>query len=289
MTIRLNHLFLLFLLICTAASAQPIRIGASDLLSDYIKEPILAYANENNLSVIVESTGTLPALDRLGSDEIDLAIIAVPEGTESPRNLYRVYPIAYDVAIVAVNSSNPIDEISVSSLGGIFGTNEELNHNTWGDLGLTGWGNRSIKPLAGMTPDSISLELFKHSVFTGSVMKPGVTVVNDDEVENLLASDAASIAILSRLPRMDSVKALMVSGRDGGPAFGPTEDNVHFGDYPIRLSFFIAFKDRDEEEMTDIMRVLLSDEVAESLSENNLYPLPYTVRRKLIIDLDLEK
>ena len=44
-----------------------------------------------------------------------------------------------------VNDSNPIDEISVARLGGIFGSNEELNLNTWGEFGLSGWGSRNIK------------------------------------------------------------------------------------------------------------------------------------------------
>ncbi|MEM8867811.1 MAG: substrate-binding domain-containing protein [Verrucomicrobiota bacterium] len=289
MTLRPLTLLLIALAFAKSISAEPLRIAASDLLADYILGPIADYASENNIEVLIDSIGSLPALDRLSSDELDLAIIAIPEGSDVPRDKYRLYPVAYDVAIVAVNASNPIDEISVDSLGGIFGSNEELNHNTWGDLGLTGWGNRSIKPMAGMTADSISLELFKYSVFTGGVMKPGVTVVNDDEVEDLLTSDAASIAILSRMPEDRNVKALMVSGPEGGPAFGPTEDNVHFGDYPIRLAFYIAFKDQKDDEMTDILRVLLGDEVAESLTENNIYPLPYTVRRKLVIDLDLER
>ena len=121
-------------------------------------------------------------------------------------------------------------------------------------------------------------------------MKPSVAMVKDSEVEDLLRSDAASIAILSRMPKLSSVKVLMLStGSDSdAPAFGPSDDNVHYGDYPIRLAFYIAFNERDEAKLRQVIREMFDDEVADSLRENDLIALPDTVRRKLLIDLDLE-
>lgn len=282
-------LILLTLALIVPAQAEEIRIAASDLLADYIEAPLTAYGEENEITFVVDSIGSLPALDRLRSDEIDLAIIAVPEGNVVPREEFSIYPFAYDAAVLVVNESNPIDEISVARLGGIFGSNEEFNLNTWGDLGLSGWGGRNIKPLAGTSEESIALELFKYSVFRGGAMKPSVAMVKDTEIEDLLRSDAASIAILSRMPEKSNVKVLMVSsGSDTDtPAFGPSDDNVHYGDYPIRLAFYIVFNQRDESKLRPIIRELLDDEVATSLRANDLIALPDTVRRKLLIDLDL--
>ncbi|WPJ97476.1 substrate-binding domain-containing protein [Coraliomargarita algicola] len=283
-------LLLLPLTLLASVQAEEIRIAASDLLAEYIEAPLEAYGSEYDMTFAINSIGSLPALDRLRSDEIDLAIVAVPEGTEVPREEFSIYPFAYDVAVVAVNESNPIDEISLSHLGGIFGANEEFNFNTWGELGLSGWGSRNIKPLAGTSEESIALELFKYSVFKGGAMKPSVAMVKDTEIEDLLRSDAASIAILSRMPTKSGVKVLMVSsGSDSdAPAFGPSDDNVHYGDYPIRLSFYIAYNKRDAEKLRKVIRELFDDEVAESLRSNDLIALPDTVRRKLLIDLDLE-
>ena len=281
--------FFLTAAVVAPASAEEIRIAASDLLADFISEPLQAYGKEHSVEYSVASIGSLPALDRLRSDEIDLAIIAVPENTEVPRDEFQAYPFAYDVAVVAVNESNPIDEISMARLGGIFGADEELNYTSWGDMGLSGWGNRSIKPVAGLADESISLELFKFSVLRGGQMKTTVAEVKDGEVEELLRSDAASIAILPRLPTSKQVKALMISSEADGPAFGPTDDNVHYGDYPIRLAFYIVYNARDEARVQELHRVLMSDEIADALRKNYLYALPDTVRRKLTIDLDLTK
>jgi ABC-type phosphate transport system substrate-binding protein len=278
----------LFLLLLVSVQAVEIRIAASDLLADYIEPPLKAYGAMNDLSFDIDSIGSLPALDRLRSDEVDLAIIAVPEGNEVPREEFSIYPFAYDAAVVVVNESNPIDEISLAHLGGIFGSNEEFNFNTWGDLRLSGWGSRNIKPLTGTSEKSIALELFKYTIFRSGSMKPSVAMVKDAEVEDLLRSDAASIAILSRMPRKSSVKVLMVSTTNEAPAFGPSDDNVHYGDYPIRLAFYIVYDPRDEAKLRPVIRELLNDAVAESLRKNNLIALPDTVRRKLLIDLDLE-
>jgi ABC-type phosphate transport system substrate-binding protein len=288
---NLGKTFLLLpLTMIVTAQAEEIRIAASDLLADYIKAPLKAYAAENDSTFVVDSIGSLPALDRLRSDEIDLAIIAVPDGDEVPRDEFSVYPFAYDVAVIVVNDSNPIDEISVAKLGGIFGSKEELNLNTWGDLGLSGWGSRNIKAFAGTSDESIALELFKHITLKGGVMKPNVSIVKDTEVEDVLRSDAASIAIISRIPENRNIKVLMVSSDSDpyAPAFGPTDDNVHYGDYPIRLAFYIVYNLRDDAKLRSTVRELLNDGVATSLRSNDLIPLPETVRGEFLIDLDLE-
>jgi ABC-type phosphate transport system substrate-binding protein len=269
--------------------AEEVRLAISDLLADNILAPLKVYGTENDTTFVVDSIGSLPALDRLRSDEIDLAIVAVPDEDEVPRDEFNIYPFAYDVAVIVVNNSNPIDEISVARLGGIFGSNEEFNLNTWGELGLSGWGSRNIKALAG-NDKSIALELFKHSIFKGGGLKPNVSMVKDTEIEDLIGSDAASIAILSRMPENSNIKVLMVSsgGDTYAPAFGPTDDNVHYGDYPIRLPFYILYNARDDVKVRSTIRELLNDEVATSLRANDFIALPDTLRRKFLIDLDLE-
>ena len=283
-------LLLLPLTLIAAAQAEEIRIAVSDLLEEYIGEPLHVYGSENDTTLVIDSIGSLPALDRLRSDEIDLAIVAIPEGDEVPHNEFNIYPFAYDVAVLVVNDSNPIDEISVAQLGGIFGSDEELNLNNWGEFGLSGWGSRDIKAFVGTNDKSIALELFKHSIFKAGGMKPSVSMAKETEIENLIGSDAASIAIISRMPENSNIKTLMLSSDSDtyAPAFGPTEDNVYYGDYPIRLAFYLVYNLRDDFKLRPIIRELLNDEVATILRANDFIALPDTVRRKFLIDLDLE-
>lgn len=281
--------FLLLVAACLRLGAEEVRIAASDLLAAHLREPLEAFGEANDLDVKLESIGSLPALDQLRSNEVDLGIIAVPEGEPVPGEEFQVYPFAYDFAVVAVNENNPTNEITMARLGGIFGAAEEMNLTSWGDLGLSGWGNRSIKPLAGEDKEGIALELFKYSALASGSMKSSVAVVKENEAEDLLASDAASIAVLGRRPGNAKVKNLLVAEVENGPAYGPTADNIHYGDYPIRLAFYIAFYERDRPRLKKVVRALLNDTVAGRLEANDFAPLPDTVRRKLRIDLDLEE
>ena len=109
---------------CLAISSLPaneVRLAASDLLAAVLAPPLESYAAERELAVKLESIGSLPAMQKMAANEFDLAIIAVPTEQPLPQEGYRVYPFAYSAAFVAVNLSNPLDEISVSRLAGIFG------------------------------------------------------------------------------------------------------------------------------------------------------------------------
>ncbi len=277
------------LLAAHALSGQEIRIAASDLLADFIEPELERSAGVANFEYTFESIGSLPAMERLRSGEIDVAVLAFPEGSAVPRDEFNVYPFAYDAAVVAVNENNPLDEISLGRLAGIYGGSEEYNFTTWGDIGLSGWGSRKIKPLSGHAENSIVLELFKSAVLQEGGLKPSVDVVRADEVENILKADPAAIAILSRVPEEDTgSKVLLLSVDEDAPAYGPTSDNIHFGDYPVRISFLIVGPALNDSRMGEILRTLWSDKTAASLEDRGIYPLPEAVRRKLVIDLDLD-
>ena len=49
-------------------------------------------------------------------------------------------------------------------------------------------------------------------------------------------------------------------------------DNIHYGDYPVRLSFYILFHSRLEARMQAILRLLLNDETARTLEDSTCFP-----------------
>ena len=290
----MNHRFcllLLALLSVTIGHADEIRMVASDLLAEIISPPLKKAAVEKELDFKIKPLGTLPALDRLRAGEIDLAVIAIPDGEEIPRDEFRIRPFAYDVAVIAVNASNPINEISKPDLAGIFGSGEQLNFNSWGELGLAGWGTRTIKPLLGVAEQSIALELFRHEVLLGGSMKPSVSSVREAEIEETLSRNISSVGILSRVPENKKLKILMISetGENDSPAYGPTVENIHVGDYPLRLPFYLAYKVRDEQKLEPIVRALLGSDVAAALNKNNFFALPENVRNQLPMSFDFQQ
>ena len=80
-----------------------------------------------------------------------------------------------------------------------------------------------------------------------------------------------------------------LSAASDRPAFGPTEINIHYGDYPVRLAFYLVYRERDAAELQPAFKVLFGDAVVESLRQNNLFGLPDSVRRKVRTDLEFKK
>ncbi len=278
----------IYILCFTTLQAEEFRIAVSDLIVRDIQAPLEAYADEHEFTLEIESIGSLPALDKLRSDELDLAIVALPDDNRSPRGEFIVYPFAYDASLVVVKQSNPILEISMKELAGIFGSQQELSVNTWGDLGFSGLGSRNINALLGVSENSIILELFKHYVLQGTSFNSNVSIDKVENVEALVISNGSAIALMPRLPKKNGLKTLMISNDADSPAFGPTPNNIHHGDYPIRLPFCIAFNQRDKSKLVPLIRYLLEDEMASHLESNSLFSLSNNTRRNLVMELELE-
>lgn len=278
----------IYILCLATLQAEEFRIAISDLIISYIQAPLEAHADEHGFTLEIESIGSLPALDKLRSDEVDLAIVALPDDNRSYRSEFIVYPFAYDASLVVVKQSNPIQEISMKELGGIFGSRQELSVNTWGDLGFSGLGSRNINPCLGTSENSIILELFKHYALNGTSLNSNVSIDQVDSVEALVSSNGSAIALMPRLPKKSGLKTLMISKDGDSPAFGPTSNNIHHGDYPIRLPFCIAYNQRDKSKLVSLIRYLLEDEMASHLESNALFSLSNNVRRNLVMELELE-
>ncbi len=278
----------IYILCFATLQAEEFRIAVSDLIASSIQAPLEAHADQNEFTLVIESIGSLPALDKLRSDEVDLAIVALPDDNRSPRGEFIVSPFAYDASMVVVKQSNPIQEISMKELGGIFGSRQELSVNTWGDLGFSGLGSRNIYPCLGISENSITLELFRHYVLNGTSLNSNVSIEQVDNVEDLIISNGSAIALMPRLPKKSGLKTLMISRDDDSPAFGPTSNNVHHGDYPIRLPFCIAYNQRDKSKLVSLIRYLIEDEMASYLESNGLFSLSNNVRRNLVMELELE-
>lgn len=268
--------------------AEVIRISVSDLLYDTIAASLEETAQARGDTYVLKEVGSQPAMVHLEAEQTDLAIIAVSDGGALPAGDFRVQPFAFDAAVVVVNQDNPLNEITLDQLGSIFGQNESMSLITWGQLNLPGWDNRSIKAMAAQS-ESVALELFKHTVLLGSDLKSGVAQLKQSAVERIIESDPSVIAILPGLPVSNKIKPLMISQDDQKPAFGPSENNILYGDYPIRLAFYLVYRTRDTAKLEPIFSTLYSDVVAEELRQNQFFSLPDPVRRQVKIDFEFKK
>jgi phosphate transport system substrate-binding protein len=102
------------------------------------------------------------------------------------------------------------------------------------------------------------------------------------ELFNQVRSDETCIGMSPRLPPAGVPATLLqVSRSDKDVAFSPTVENIHTGDYPLRMSFYIACRPDRLGELGTVVALLLGDESAAGLEKAGFVPVPAKNRSEL--------
>lgn len=258
--------------------------------SDLLQSAMVHVLDDGQIGgVRLRLEGSRSGLDDLRSGRADFAVVAFSPDELLPEKEFRLIPLAYQVAIVAVSESNPIRQLSFSQLGGVFGEKEPTNHRQWGTLGGKDvWELKSISPSLVDDSSSLVVDLFKAKVLHSPVFKVTINVFTDaDELLRKVRIDDTSIALFSRpVPDERGVHVLLVAQHDDDVAFGPTPENVSTGDYALRLPFYLVFKPERARELKPWIVALLGDPVAAVLSDNGFMPAPRNLRTEAVLLLD---
>ena len=269
--------------------AAPIRIGGSDLMEAPLAKRLETFSQEEGIPLSHDFSGSTPAIQSLQSDRLDLAIVAFPDDSELPNDagLHHL-PFAYQIAIIAVHESNPIEQVALDQLATVFGKQPDTSTPYWELLGLYGrWGLREIHPFATNHLDTVAFQLFKYKTLKGMETPPNLTFLPDAAaLSKQLEQDTLAIGVLPGPPEGEGIKVLAVAVNEANYAFEPSESNVFYGDYPIRLPFYIVFPTAAQPRLKELLKHLLSPETAESLRQNAFVPAPEDVRSDLILSLD---
>lgn len=269
--------------ILSALRADFVVVG-SDLMEHVVSQPLDVYASARGLRIEVEMYGTQPGLKSFENGEADILIMASPENEPRLPSDVVVKPIGFLAAYVTVSSDNPLAEISLPQLRGVFAETPEQPYSRWGELGLSGiMANRAIQPIVLDQPSSVLLELFKHRALQGQSLRSEVSRVNTEmRISELIASDASAIAITHKPLRSEFTRILSVSsGRPGEFAFDPKPENVFYNDYPLRLAFYTVFRQSEQERLQDILNLLYGDDYADLLEQEGFVALPDSVRQRI--------
>ncbi|WP_077035124.1 PstS family phosphate ABC transporter substrate-binding protein [Pelomonas sp. KK5] len=210
--------------------------------------------------------------------------------------------------IILVHKSNPLTQISMKQLDGVFGTAREggydkstwrtdypykrgagENLRTWGQLGLKGeWADKPIHP-CGQSPRANIQTVFQNLVLYGSdqwvegyrsyanyATPEGKINPWSKQVLAALESDPLSICIASPLTvEGKNVRELAIQGRDGGPAVMRTLETVRDRSYPlINEIFFYGVKapgKRMEPKVEEFLRYVLSQEGQNEIQREGRY------------------
>jgi phosphate transport system substrate-binding protein len=283
-----SRLYLLFALIAAPiAFGQTCRIAGSDWLGPILGDALAQSSQLKGVELQMHFKGSIPAKQQLKAGKADIAIIASPQKEDLGAS-YHVIPLGFEVALVGVNVENPLNEINYKQLEGIFGASKNENIGRWSDLGLSGaWATRGIQSMLLPRQTGTTL-LFIHDVLKEGNVRPTVRWVDTiHAIEQRLGADPGSIAILPFTSRVEATKLLAVAKESvSGVSFTPTEENIFYGDYPLRLPLYLVFSKMPSPETQKVVQVLLSEAVARKLSEQGVCPLPKKIRERTFLELD---
>ncbi|MFH1499174.1 MAG: substrate-binding domain-containing protein [Verrucomicrobiota bacterium] len=283
-------LFLLSALFAVSLQAAPLRIVGSDLLSPVLDRGLAAYAERNDREITVKLEGSGIGLDSLRRGEADLGVLMFAPGAPLPSEEFLLLPVAYQTAVLAMRSSIPVSQLSYSQIGGIYGDSEQKNHRRWSDVGASGpWGARSILPVAVGRQGGLAFDLLRAETLKSNRLKPSVVQFNTPaEAIRRVSGDEGGIAVLLQPPPEDSgLKVVLVSREDQGVAYPPTPDNLHNGDYPLRLPVYLVARKADINSLNQLLRFLLGEEALPLWEQAGLISAPVQSRNQLIFDLEV--
>jgi|GEM_PF-250845 len=284
---RFGGMLIFFIGIATAvAGGDGWKIAGSDLLGANFSEEAKLFSTRIKTPVSLALHGSRDGLEALKRGDADVAILAFAPDETPPGAPFVSQPLAYRIAVAVVPERIGVTQITFTELDGFFGVEGPAGYTLWRDLGVTGGvGSLTVGTHVLASDDAaLSLQLFTHRALRAPKLRPSVQRHSTfAELESRLAAEEGGIAILASLPVEGSgLRALMVSTAAGEPAFGATPENIHTGDYPLRMPVYVVYRSADAAKLRDLLVFLWSDDVARALGKNGLWvPVPASGRPAL--------
>lgn len=253
-------------------AAAQVKIGGSDLFAGLL--------TADGAPIVLQFAGSYAGKMDLEAGRVDAAILAVADD-RPPAGEWLAVPFAYQVVSVVVHNSNPLEAVSYLQLGDLF--REGGRATTWGDvMDNETWRVRKVSLAAIRQQQSLALEIFISQVLGDAPTRSTVNYYRDAaQLQRAILQDTNSIALLPGLQEQGDVKVVSVSKDAGSQAYGPTPDNVKFGDYPLRLPFYVVFRADLEPAKRDVLvDWIMSDAVTDALESAYYLPLSDVERER---------
>jgi ABC-type phosphate transport system substrate-binding protein len=275
--------------LCPAAALLAADIAGSDLLAPPLSTGLRQVAPAGKT---IDLAGTLAARRGLAGGQVECALLlgrpdeAPPEAPAGGELI--PFPFARAAAVVAVHRSNPTEQISLGSLGGILARESAAPLGNWNEL--PGGGRNDLFTPAVHSPEgSFVRELVRGLALAQAPYKESVRLeIPPFQVKETLTSVSGALVLLP-YPLAGDAKLLQVSdGRPGRSltAYTPTEMNIYNGDYPLSLPITLYVRKDRLVVYAPVARWVLSEEVAVKLRERGLTPTPPALRARLLQRLD---
>ncbi len=190
--------------------------------------------------------------------------------------------VALDALAVYVNKDNPIQELTVAQVDGIFSKTRRCggaNANTWGQAGVKdgAWGSKPIS-LYGRNSASGTYGFFKDNGLCGGDYRdtvkeqPGSASVVQGVTEDLAGIGYSGIGY-----RTSGVKPVRLAKKAGDKAYGTSQEEVNSGSYPLSRFLFVyvnkAPNGQPDPLVRELIKYVCSKEGQEVVVKDGYLPL----------------
>ena len=270
------------------------RLSAADIVgSDIIRDAIEPGLKKHASGSSIELSGTLPGRRALIAGTASAAFLFLKDGEADPAApsgvFFNRYLIANAAVVAVVHKQSSITQLKLSELKGLFTKESREVYLNWSDLS-NGTLSEMVAPIVYAPKGAFTDELFKGFVLDGADYRQGVRQhLEWDTIKENLTARFGVIVIMPSMPADTPGKVLSVAdGRPGRPivAYAPDEMNIYNGDYPLRLPLYLYVRSDREKALNEALNWVLSDEVAQKLKDQGLYPAPKAIRVRLSQRLD---
>ena len=203
-------------------------------------------------------------------------------------------PTKSDSLEVFVHKDNPLTQLTLPQLDGIFGAQHASVRDirTWGDLGLTGeWKDRPIHAYSFDVDNAGGRFLRDIAMKTSAMWNCDIKTFGNGKaaagqrIVDALAGDRYGIAVSNVHYARAEVKALALSAEDRGPFVAPARTTIQDRSYPLARVVY-AFLNRAphhevEPRLAEFLRYILSEAgQRDIMSQGDYLPLPPRLARE---------
>ncbi|HXO20316.1 MAG TPA: phosphate ABC transporter substrate-binding protein [Thermoanaerobaculia bacterium] len=242
-----------------------------------------------NVKIQIEGKGSSTAPPALIAGSAQIGPMSREMKTEEINEFEKKYGykptqirVAIDALAVYVNKDNPIEQLTLQQVDGIFSKGRACGGkaiNTWGQAGVTQAGFAS-KPISlyGRNSASGTYGFFKeHALCKGDYKdtvkeQPGSASVVQGVSEDLYGAGYSGIGY-----KTSGVKTLKLAKAAGGPYYGTDAETVYAGKYPLSRFLYLYINEAPNKPLDpmvrEFVRYVLSAEGQQVVVKDGFLPI----------------
>ena len=281
MRTRIQLLALAATLLVTPAALADITVKGSDTMVILAQKWAEVYMQKHpNIKIQVTGGGSGVGIAALQNQQTDLCNASRKIKAKEIETCIKAFgkrPTEYKVALdgisLYVNKANPVNELTVDQLDGIF--NGKLKN--WKEVG----GPDTPIVLYSRENSSGTYEFFKEHILKGKdFAATAQTMPGTAAILQAVAKDPNGIGY-GGAGYGEGAKHLNIKKDDSSPAVEPTNDNVIQGKYPISRYLHIYVNPAiDKGDIAAYISWIRSEEGQAVVKEIGYFPLPEQLRKK---------